>query len=140
VVKENRPRDSHVHRVLWVAQWLLALLFVFAGVAKLVMPLQQIADQVGLPQWLLLFVAVMEVLGGMGLILPGLLQIRTELVPLAAFGLLIIMIGATTVTLRTGTVQMAILPFATGLVTAFVAYGRWRVVPLKREFFVSKRA
>jgi uncharacterized membrane protein YphA (DoxX/SURF4 family) len=126
-----------MHRALWIAQWLLALLFVFAGVAKLVMPLQQIADQVGLPQWLLLFVAVMEVLGGLGLILPGFLHIRPEFVPLAAFGLLIIMIGATTVTLRTGTVQMAILPFATGLVTAFVAYGRWRVVPLKREFLVN---
>jgi putative oxidoreductase len=129
-----------MNRLLWIAQWLLALLFVFAGAAKLVMPLQPIADQVGLPKGLLLFVGVMEVLGGLGLILPGLLHIRTGLIALAAFGLLIIMMGATMVTLQAGTIQMALFPFATGLVTAFVAYGRWRLVPLKHEFLVAKRA
>src|ERR1700681_3017465 len=121
-----------MNRLLWIAQWLLALLFVFAGSAKFVMPLQPIADQVGLPK-LLLFVGAMEVLGGLGLILPGLLHIRTGLIALAAFGLLIIMFGATTVTLQTTTIQMAPFPFATGLVTSFVAYGRWRLVPITRD-------
>ncbi len=117
-------------RILWIAQWLLALLFLFAGVAKLVLPMQPVADQVGLSVGLLHFVAVMEVLGGLGMILPGLLHIRTGLTPLAALGLIIIMIGAVTVTLHTQPAPMAVLPFATGLVAAFVAYGRWRAAPL----------
>ena len=129
-----------MNRLLWIAQWLLALLFVFAGAAKLVMPLQPIADQVGLPKGLLVFVGVMEVLGGLGLILPGLLHIRTGLIALAAFGLLIIMVGATTVTLQTATIQMALFPFAIGLVTSFVAYGRWRLVPITRDSLTRKHA
>ena len=123
-----------MNRLLWIAQWLLALLFLFAGVTKFVMPLQPIADQIGLSKELLLFVGAMEVLGGLGLILPGLLHVRTGLIALAAFGLLIIMVGATIVTLQTGAMQMALFPFATGLIAAFVAYGRWRLVPLRRDF------
>jgi uncharacterized membrane protein YphA (DoxX/SURF4 family) len=115
-----------MNRALWIAQWLLAFLFLFAGIAKLATPIQPMADQVGLPADLLLFVSVMEVTGALGLILPGLLHIWTKLTPVAALGLLVIMIGATTVTLRTETPLMALLPFTAGLAAAFVAYGRWR--------------
>jgi uncharacterized membrane protein YphA (DoxX/SURF4 family) len=120
-----------MNRVLSIAQWLLALLFLFAGIVKLVSPIQPMVDQSGLPAGLLLFVGVMEILGGLGLILPGLLRIWTSLTPLAAIGLVLIMIGATTVTLRTGSVLMALLPFITGVTAAFIAYGRWRLAPLK---------
>src|SRR5215471_2753049 len=83
-------------RLLWIAQWILALIFLVAGVAKLVMPLQTVADQIGLPVGLLHFVALMEVLGALGMILPGLLHVRPGLTPLAAAGLIVIMIGAVT--------------------------------------------
>jgi uncharacterized membrane protein YphA (DoxX/SURF4 family) len=119
-----------MNRALWIAQWVLALLFLFAGTAKLVGPLQPMVDQTGLPGRFLLFVAVMEVLGGLGLVLPGMLHIKTALTPLAAVGLAIIMIGATTVTLQTGAILLAVLPFVTGLIAVFVAYGRWRMSPL----------
>jgi uncharacterized membrane protein YphA (DoxX/SURF4 family) len=117
-------------RLLWIAQWILALIFLVAGVAKLVMPLQTVADQIGLPVGLLHFVALMEVLGALGMILPGLLHVRPGLTPLAAAGLIVIMIGAVTVTLRTQPMPVAILPVVTGLLAIFVAYGRWRLVPL----------
>jgi uncharacterized membrane protein YphA (DoxX/SURF4 family) len=116
-----------MNRSLWIAQWLLAVLFLFAGIAKLVAPLQPMADQVGLPVGLLLFVSAMEILGGLGMILPGLFHIQTKLTPVAALGLVVIMIGATTVTLRTGPPLTALFPFATGLAAVFVAYGRWRL-------------
>jgi uncharacterized membrane protein YphA (DoxX/SURF4 family) len=115
-----------MNRALWIAQWLVAIIFLFAGIAKLVGPIQRMADQVGLPAGFLLFVGVMEISGGLGMILPGLLHIGTKLTPVAALGLLIIMICATTVTLRIGLGWMALFPFATGLAAAFVAYGRWR--------------
>jgi hypothetical protein len=65
-------------------------------------------------------------LGALGLILPGLLRIRPGLTPLAAAGLVIIMIGATVVTLATGPAMLALIPLVTGLLLSFVIRGRWR--------------
>jgi hypothetical protein len=64
-------------------------------------------------------------LGAIGLILPGLLGIRPSLTPLAAAGLVIIMIGATVIGLMVGDVAMTLIPLVVGLLAAFVAYGRW---------------
>jgi hypothetical protein len=86
--------------------------------------------QIALPGLFLRFIGVAEVLGGIGLILPGLLRIRPGLTPLAAAGLAIIMVGGTVVTLATGEVAMALVPLAVGVLAAFVAYGRWRLAPL----------
>lgn len=119
-----------MNRILWVAQYFLAALFLFAGISKLVMPLQQMVDQTGLPGGLLIFVGCMETLGGLGLILPGIFRLWTWLIPLAAAGLVIIMIGATTLTLRAGMIAIALFPFMTGLIALFVLWGRWRVAPL----------
>jgi len=116
---------------LWIAQGLLALLFLFAGGMKLVLPFEKLAGLTPVPVPFLRFIAVAEVLGAIGLILPGLLRIRPGLTPLAAAGLVIIMIGATVVTLAGGDVKMALLPLVVGLLAAFVAYGRWRLVPLR---------
>jgi hypothetical protein len=118
-----------VNKVLWVVQWLLALLFLWAGVMKLVLPLDQMAGPVALPGPFLRFIGVAETLGGLGLLLPGLLGIRPGLTPLAAAGLVIIMIGATVIGLVTGDVAMALIPLAVGVLAAFVAYGRWRLAP-----------
>jgi uncharacterized membrane protein YphA (DoxX/SURF4 family) len=117
--------------VLWTVQGLLALLFVWAGGMKLVLPLDQLAGPVPLPGLFLRFIGVAEVLGGIGLILPGALRIRPGLTPLAALGLVIIMVGATGITLMTGSAAMALVPLAVGLLAAFVAYGRWRLAPLR---------
>lgn len=116
---------------LWIVQVLLALLFLWAGGIKLVMPIEEMMKQMPLPLpgWFLRFIGVAEVLGALGLILPGLLRIRPGLTPLAAAGLVIIMIGATVVTLMTGDVVMALIPLVVGLLSAFVAYGRWRLAP-----------
>jgi hypothetical protein len=82
-----------------------------------------------MPGAFLRFIGVAEILGALGLILPGLLRLRPGLTPLAAASLVIIMIGATVVSLMTGTVAMALMPFVVLLLTAFVAYGRWKVAP-----------
>ena len=116
-------------RTLWIVQGLLALLFLFAGVMKLVMPIEEMTKQIDLPGPFLRFIAVAEVLGALGLILPGLLRIRPGLTPLAAAGLVIIMIGATVLNLAVGTIAMALIPLVVGLLAAFVAYGRWRIAP-----------
>jgi uncharacterized membrane protein len=116
-------------RVLWIIQWVLALLFLFAGGVKLILPAAELAKQAPmLSAGFLRFVGVCEVLGAIGLILPGLLRMRPGLTPLAAAGLVIIMIGAIVVTVMTGGVGMAIMPFVVGVLLVFIAYGRLRVV------------
>ena len=111
---------------LWVVQGLLAALFLFAGGMKLVLPIEAMAGPVALPGLLLRFIGVAEVLGAVGLILPGLLRIHAELTPVAAAGLLIIMIGATVITAMGGTIAPAVVPFIVGVLAAAVAYGRTR--------------
>ena len=115
---------------LWVIQILLALLFLFAGGAKLAMSAADLTKGAPfLSAGFLRFIGVCEILGALGLILPTLLRIRPGLTPLAAACLVIIMIGAVAVTIPMG-LTMAIMPFLTGLLAAFVAYGRWRLVPV----------
>ena len=119
-----------MHKTLWVLQWLLGILFVFAGVGKLAMPLEPVAQQAGLSVGFLQFVSVCEILGGLGLILPGLLRIRAGLTPLAAAGLAIIMIGATVTSVKTGPLALALFPCVVGILVVFVGYGRWRLAPV----------
>ena len=116
--------------VLWIIQVLLALLFLFAGVTKLILPVEEMTKQMAMPGMFLRFLGVAEVLGGLGLILPGLFRIKTWLTPLAAIGLMIIVIGATVLTLKMGGGAMALTPLAAAILCAFVAYGRWRMSPL----------
>ncbi|HET6891153.1 MAG TPA: DoxX family protein [Pyrinomonadaceae bacterium] len=115
--------------VLWIIQILLALLFLFAGGTKLVLPIEVLTamgspNQVHLPGWFIRFIGVCEVLGALGLILPGLLKIRPQLTWLAAAGLVTIMIGATVVTFVADGIGPALIPFIVGLLLVFVAYGR----------------
>ena len=114
---------------LWIAQGLLAAIFLFAGGMKLVLPVEEMTKQLPLPGLFLRFIAVCEVLGAIGVILPWLLGIRPGLTPLAAAGLVIIMIGATVLTLATAGITMALIPLVVGILAAFVAYGRWRLAP-----------
>ena len=120
----RRPSRSSA---LWIVQGLLALLFLFAGGMKLVLPLEKLTATTHLPGLFMRFIGVAEVLGAFGLILPGLSGIRPGLTPLAAAGLVIIMIGATAVTLIINGVAPALFPFVVGLLAAFVAYGRWQL-------------
>jgi uncharacterized membrane protein YphA (DoxX/SURF4 family) len=119
---------------LWIIQVLLALLFLFAGGTKLVLPIEVLKsmgspNQVQLPGLLVRFIGVCEVLGALGLILPGLLRIWPGLTPMAASGLIIIMIGATVLTVIGDGVGPALFPLVVGILAAFVAYGRWRLAP-----------
>src|SRR5207244_8774232 len=111
---------------LWLRQGLLAARFLFAGGCKLAMPLGALAKVSPLPAAFLKFIGAAEVAGALGLVLPGLLRIRTGLTPLAAAGLVIIMAGATTVTVATQGVAPAVLPLVGGILAATVARGRWQ--------------
>jgi len=110
--------------LLWTAQGLLALLFLFAGGVKLAMPVDVLAGQTGLPGPFIQCIAVAEVLGALGLVLPGLLRVGRGLTPLAAAGLVAIMSGATVLSLVTIGAAAGIFPLVVGLVLAAIARGR----------------
>jgi hypothetical protein len=120
-----------VSKALWVLQILLSLLFLFAGVMKFVMPVEEMTKGTSLAGWFLHFIGVAEIVGALGLVLPGLFRIRPGLTAMAAACLVVIMIGATVITLQTEPALMAILPFVVCLLIAFVAYGRWRLAPVR---------
>jgi uncharacterized membrane protein YphA (DoxX/SURF4 family) len=124
--------SKKISALLWTAQVLLAALFLFAGVMKLVMPVEAMQQgPIVFAGWFLRFIGVCEALGGIGLVLPSLLRIRPGLTPLAAAGLVIIMIGATVTTLAGGMGAGAAVPFVVGAIAAAIAYGRTRVAPIQ---------
>lgn len=115
---------------LWIAQAVLALIFLGSAIAKSTMSRQRMAatGQTGAasqPLGLVRFIAVCELLGAVGLILPVALNIKPFLTSLAAVGLAIIMIGAARIHIRlreTRPVMVNIVLFA---MCVFVAWGRW---------------
>jgi hypothetical protein len=128
---------SHKTRntLLWTVQGLLALLFLFAGISKLLMPVAAMQQgPIALPGWFLRFLGVAETLGALGLVLPGIFRVRQSLTPLAAACLIPIMVGATVITAGTGAGLGALFPLAVGLLALSVAYGR-RTQNRDRESF-----
>ena len=127
-VARPRPRRA-VTTTLWAVQVVLALLFLFAGAMKFVTPAEVLAKQSPFPVWFIWFIGVVEVLGALGLVLPGLFRIRTDLTPLAAAGLVIIMAGAVVTTIATAPASMAVVPAVIGALAACIAYARTHVAP-----------
>ena len=121
-------RFTRNNALLWTVQGLLAALFLFAGGMKLVTPPEVMAKQSGMPAAFLLFIGVAEVAGALGLILPGAVRVWQHLTSLAAAGLVIIMIGATVLTLNTPQPATAVIPAVVGLLATLIAIRR-RPVP-----------
>jgi DoxX-like family len=113
---------------LWAVQGLLAALFLFAGAVKFTLP-TEVLEAGGVPAAFSLFIGACEVLGALGLILPGATRIRPGLTPLAAAGLVVIMVGATVTMLAMGAGAGVLVPAVAGSLAAAVVYGRTRVAP-----------
>jgi uncharacterized membrane protein len=124
-----------VNRVLWTLQALLALVFLFSAVTKLLMPLDVLTQQLPLPGLFVRCIGAIELLGGLGLLLPALLRIRPGLTTLAAAGLALEMLIATLMTpmLTGGQLALAAIPLTMGLLSGVVAYGRWTLAPHARS-------
>ena len=129
----TRAATKRINAAIWTVQVLLACLFLFAGGAKLVLPIAEMTKQFPLPGLFLRFLGVVELAGAVGLILPSLLRIRPYLTPLAAGGLIIVMSGATAISMAGGQVTPAIPPFVVGCLAGLVLYARARVVPIREK-------
>lgn len=117
---------------LWVLQVLLGLFIGLAsGVPKLLLPLDTLPMPIPLPDALVKFIGFCEVLGAVGLILPGLVRIQTWLTPLAAACIALLTVCAAVYQVMARQPESAVFALVIGALAAFVAWGRWRTVPLR---------
>lgn len=130
-----------INVLLWILQALLALFFALgSGAPKLFLPIEQLPLPLPLPQAFVWFIGVVEILGGLGLILPALTHIRPGLTPLAAAGLALVGFSATVYQLAAGQPGNAVFAAVIGLLAAFVAYGRWHLAPLAGSSTAARAA
>lgn len=112
--------------LLWTVQVLVALVFLMSGASKFFMPYADMVKDspVAFPYAFYLFIGTCEILGAIGLVVPWATGIKRGLTPLAAALLVIIMIGAVTVTALSPMRALAVIPAVVGLLCVFVAWGR----------------
>ena len=119
---------------LWLVQILLALAFLAAGFMKLMAPMDQLAQSMvwvnDVPVWLVRFIGLAELAGGLGLVLPALTRIQPQLTPLAGAGLALDMFLAAVFHLARGEFGFIVPNLVLLALAAFVAYGRWNLVPI----------
>ena len=127
--------------LLWGLQVLLALAFLAHGVLFLSPP-AALADQLNasLPRWFQLFLGVAEVLAAVGLTLPGATRIQPWLVPLAAAGIMFVMVSATIFHVMRGEIGPAFTTVVLLAMATFVAYMRWRVLPIASRMGAGKKS
>lgn len=133
IASSRGTASRKVGATLWTLQSVLAVIFLFSGGMKLLAPAEMMEAQSPLPLLLVRFIGTCEVAGALGMLLPGLLRIRPSLTPLAATGLVVLMIGATVLTpiMISPDPVMTLIPATVGTVAALVAYGRVRLAPLR---------
>ena len=120
--------------ILWIVQVLLAVAFIMAGGMKLMTPHDALAAQMNWVNYAPAFapkvIGTLEVLGGLGLVLPSLFRIKPKLTPLAALGLALLMAGAFITHIVLGEYAMSLPSLVLGLLSAFVAWGRHKRLPI----------
>ncbi len=115
--------------VLWLLQIVLAFMFLMAGATKLARSRAELGEQM---DWVedvsgnaIKAIGGLEVLGAVGLILPAITDVATVLVPLAATGLAVTMVGATIVHLRRSEMPNVFITVMLLIFAVVVAWGRF---------------
>jgi uncharacterized membrane protein len=120
--------------ILWILQIVLGIYFFFTGILHFIVPPglpAPMAWMYDLPPTLHFISGAAEILGGLGLILPAVTRIQTRLVPLAALGLSLVMVGAIVYHASRGEYQNIVMNVILLVTSAFLAYGRWKLLPLE---------
>jgi hypothetical protein len=120
-----------VNLALWIVAGALAAVFSFAGANKVFVPREKLAAAPG-GGWVMDFgpgalgtIGTLEILAAVGLILPAALDIAVVLVPLAAVGLALVMIGAIVMRLRRHERKSVLVDVVYLGLAVFVAWGRF---------------
>ena len=125
---------------LWVLQIVGGLYFIYTGISHFLLPPglpDMMAWMYELSPTIHVIAGVLEILGGLGLILPAVTRIQTRLVPLAATGLALVMVGAAIWHIQRGEFFNIGINIGNIVLMAFLAYGRWKLAPLKDRNQIS---
>lgn len=119
-----------MHILLWVAQILLGITLIWAAYLKLFQPIEQLkvmwAWTGEVSPTLVKFTGVIDLLGALGILLPALFRFKPILVPIAALGIVLLMISASIFHICRGEASQIGFNVVFGAIAAFVAYGRFR--------------
>ena len=114
---------------LWIVAGLLAAVFLMAGATKLAQPKDKLRGNMpwvdDFSAGMVKLIGAVEVLAAIGLILPAVLDIAPILVPLAASGLVLIMVGAIITHARRKEYQGLPVNAILLILAAIVAWGRF---------------
>ena len=130
--KKNSSKTMHIS--LWVAQILLAAMFLMSGFMKASMPIEKLSAMMpwtgSVPSALVRFIAIAELLGGIGLLLPSLLRIKPHLTVWAAVGLATILLLSIPFHISRGETPMIGMNAMFMLMAIFIAWGRSKKAPI----------
>ena len=119
----------NINLILWIFQGLAAVLFLMAGIMKAAQPKEKLAENMaGVTDFTpgqIRTIGVLEILGAIGLVLPGITGLLTWLTPLAAVGLVLTMIGAMVTHLRRKENSKIAINLVLLLLAGFIAYGHY---------------
>lgn len=122
------------HILLWIAQILLSVSLIWAAYVKLFQSIERL--EVMWP-WtgevspeLVRFTGIIDLLGALGVLLPALFRFKTILIPIAAAGIVLLMISASIFHICRGEASQIWFNLVFGAVAAFVAYGRFKLAPI----------
>ncbi len=121
------------NRILWILQWLFGLYFIAFGVLHFVVPdgfPAQLEWMYDMNDPLHIVAGIAEILGGIGLILPSLTRIQPSLTPIAALGLIAVMVGAIVWHIGREEYVNIGINIANVVALAYIAYGRTRLEPI----------
>jgi len=133
----DQKNNKAIHIGLWVAQGLLAAMFIMAGMMKAFQPIEAMAEALpwvtSTPEALVRFIGISELLGGLGLILPAALRIKPFLTTWAALGLALVMILASLFHASRGEFSAIGMNVVLMGVALFIAWGRSKKAPIEAK-------
>lgn len=129
---QNKSRTINI--ALWVLQILIGSLFILPGIMKLMQPIAELSKMLPwtgqVDTWIVRSLGLIDVLGGVGLILPALLRYKPYLTIWAAYGSILLMLSAIIFHFSRGETEaigfnMILIPLL-----AFIAWGRTKKSPI----------
>ena len=131
----EKKNNKTLNIALWVAQVLLAAMFLMAGIMKATQPIEELSQSMtwgnDFSAGMVRFIGISELLGGIGLLLPALLRIKPIFTPLAALGLFIIMVLAFIYHISNAEYQALGINLILGAIAVFIAWGRYKKAPIQ---------
>ena len=130
----TQKKNTGMNITLWIAQGLLAIMFIMAGLMKATQPIEVLAESLpwvtSTPLGLIRFIGISELLGGLGLLIPSIFRFKPMLTVWAAIGLITVMLFASIFHISRGEFSAIGMNFIIMAIAFFIAWGRSKKAPI----------